>query len=92
MLCNGDSMLVSDTKGVNLLIDGGEDKDILLPYLLDRGINKLEYMIISHFDSDHYGGLVDLLGKIKIKNIIISKQCEQSRRKSDLHNRFMMQI
>ena len=28
-------------------------KNILLPYLLDRGIRTVDYAVISHFDSDH---------------------------------------
>lgn len=28
-------------------------KNILLPYLLDRRIDKMDYMIFSHFDTDH---------------------------------------
>ena len=39
-----------------ILIDGGEfeeGKKILLPYLLNRKIKVVDYIIISHFDSDH---------------------------------------
>jgi len=71
-------MLITTTKGKTILIDGGEDNDILLPYLLDKKIRQIDYIIISHFDSDHYAGLTDLLGKIKIKNIIISKQSKKN--------------
>ena len=28
-------------------------KNILLPYLLNRGVKTIDYMMISHFDSDH---------------------------------------
>ncbi len=28
----------------------------IIPYILDRGFTKLDYIIISHFDSDHCGG------------------------------------
>jgi len=75
---NGDSMLITTKYGKRMLIDGGEDNDILLPYLLNRGIKKIDYLIISHFDSDHYAGITSILGKIRIKNIIISKQCEKN--------------
>ncbi len=30
-------------------------KNILLPYLLNRRIDTLDYAIISHFDTDHCG-------------------------------------
>jgi len=71
-------MLITTKKGKTILIDGGEDNNILLPYLLDKGIKRIDYIIISHFDSDHYAGIVPILGKIKINNIIISKQSEKN--------------
>jgi len=71
-------MLITTKMGKRILIDGGEDNNILLPYLLDRNVKKIDYVIISHFDSDHYAGIVPILGKIKIKNMVISKQNEQS--------------
>ena len=49
----GDSTLIISPKGKTMLIDAGEDKQIVLPYLLDRGIKKIDYILISHFDSDH---------------------------------------
>ena len=44
-----------------ILVDGGGSelsnfdvgKNTLLPYLLDRGYTKIDYLFISHFDSDH---------------------------------------
>lgn len=78
MLGSGDSMLITTKMGKRILIDGGEENNILLPYLLDRKINRVDYIIISHFDSDHYAGIVPILGKIKVQNIVISKQSEQN--------------
>lgn len=34
--------------------------------------------MVSHFDTDHCGGLLYLLEKIKVKNVIIGKQFENS--------------
>ena len=45
-------------------------------YLLDRKIISLDYICISHFDSDHCDGFKYLLKNIKVKNIILSKQYE----------------
>ncbi len=56
--------------------DVGEN--ILLPYLLDRGIKKLDYAIISHFDSDHCDGILYIMEKIRVENVIITKQAENS--------------
>lgn len=75
----GDSTLIVTPKNKKILIDGGEGKtNILLPYLLDRRINRIDYIIISHFDSDHCNGLIEVIEKMKVKNIVISKQSEES--------------
>ena len=52
-------------------------ENTLLPYLLDRGVRKIDYIMISHFDADHCQGLLAILNSIKVKNIIISKQAEK---------------
>lgn len=57
----GDSTLIVTPHNKTILIDGGgsenSDYDIgkntLLPYILDRGYNTIDTIIISHFDSDH---------------------------------------
>lgn len=51
---------------------------MLFPYLLDRKINSLDYVIISHFDSDHYKGLEYVIKNMQVKTVIIPKQFEES--------------
>lgn len=83
----GDSSLIITPKNKVILIDGGgspnENYDVgkstLVPYLLDRGITKVDYMMISHFDNDHVGGLMYVLKSLKVKNILISKQFKESK-------------
>ncbi len=80
----GDSTLIITPNDKKILIDGGGSttynvgKNILYPYLLDRKISKLDYVIISHFDQDHVDGILYLLQKFKIDRIIIGKQLEIS--------------
>ena len=68
----GDSALIKFDDGEKMLIDCGSDKKILsklglyLPFY-DRTI---DYLLISHFDLDHYGGCVDVLKRYDVKNII----------------------
>ena len=84
------SVIITPLKKV-VIIDGGEgnsDKydygeNVVLPYLLDRKIGTIDYMIISHFDSDHVGGLISIMGKIRIKSAIISMQSEDSQNFQD---------
>ncbi len=82
----GDSTLIITPSNKKILIDsGGQEtgnfdvgKSTLVPYLLDRGINSIDYICISHFDSDHCKGFIYLLNHIRVKNIIFSKQPESS--------------
>ena len=83
----GDSSLIVTPNGKTVLIDGGGSEfsnefdigeKVLLPYLLNRKIKKIDYMLISHFDSDHCEGLLYLMQHIKVKKVIIGKQCEVS--------------
>ena len=53
-------------------------KNTVLPYLLDRRITKLDYIFISHFDQDHIEGLLYVMKEIKVKNVIVGKQFENS--------------
>lgn len=69
----GDSMLIQTPSHKTVLVDGGGSEtgsfDIgektLLPYLLDKGILKIDYMLFSHFDSDHCQRINNCYGKIK---------------------------
>lgn len=74
----GDSCLVTTEKGKTLLIDGGEEENTVITYLLKNRIGKLDYIMVSHFDTDHCGGLFEILQNIKVKNVIIGKQFEDS--------------
>lgn len=80
----GDSCLIITPNNAKILVDGGgsETYDIgentLLPYLLNRGIKKIDYIMCSHFDTDHVGGIKTILANLKVKNLVISKQKEQT--------------
>ena len=71
----GDSCLIITPNNKKVLIDGGEGKpEVLLSYLLDKRIKNIDYIIISHFDSDHCNGLLEVIKNLNIKNVLISKQ------------------
>ena len=73
----GDSCLIhgQDNK-YNILIDTGGSlysdiaKKKLIPYFQKDGIKKLDLVIISHLDYDHYGALESLKSNFKILKII----------------------
>lgn len=83
MLGNGDCCVIKTPGGKCIIIDGGNNvdydygKNVVIPYLLDRKITKIDYLMISHFDSDHCGGLFAVLENLKVDKIIIGKQLEE---------------
>jgi len=79
----GDATLIQDMNNKVVLIDTGPRryvnskqpyfnvaKSVILPYLQKEGINSIDLLIITHFDLDHYGGLISLAQSIPIKMII----------------------
>lgn len=82
----GDSCLIITPKHKTILIDGGGSElgsfdvgeNTLVPYLLNRKIKTLDYVMISHFDTDHVGGILTVLEKLTVKTVIIAKQGENS--------------
>ena len=67
----GDCSLIITNSNKTILIDGGGNdgydvgKNVLVPYLMDRKIMRIDYMIISHFDSDHVGRASNSYAAIK---------------------------
>ena len=82
----GECTFIVTPQNKTILIDGGGSnigdfdvgKNTLLPYILDRGYNSINYIFISHFDSDHVGGILTILEKIKVGQVVINKQIENS--------------
>ena len=83
----GDCTFIRTPYGKSIIIDGGGSniasdfnggKSTLLPYVLDRGYTKIDFVVISHMDNDHVGNLFTILEELKVKQVIISKQGEES--------------
>lgn len=77
----GDSIFMQLPGNQVILIDGGGsigynariDERIILPFLLSRGITKIDLLVISHFDIDHVQGLIPLIKNFNVKNIWVPK-------------------
>ena len=63
----GDGIFISTSEGGMLFVDGGSSskknvgKNILMPFLKYKGVEKIDYWFLSHLDSDHYNGFVECL-------------------------------
>lgn len=82
----GDCTFIVTPMHKTILIDGGGStsnsydvgKDTLIPYILDKGYRKIDYLFISHFDQDHVGGILSVLEELRVGKIYITKQGETS--------------
>lgn len=85
MYGQGDCTIIRTKYNKAILIDSGEGnsekydygKSVVLPYLLAHHISKIDYLILSHFDSDHAGGAFYILENLKVENIVIGVQAEK---------------
>jgi beta-lactamase superfamily II metal-dependent hydrolase len=52
--------VLAESDGHYMLIDGGDNKhsSFVVSYLKEHGIDKLDYVIVSHYDSDHLSGVI----------------------------------
>lgn len=68
----GDATLIT-YKGQAMLIDGGDNSKgtAIQYYLKEQGIDTLDYVVATHPDADHIGGLDVVIYKFDCKNIIM---------------------
>ena len=80
---NADCFLIKTPQNKYFMIDTGKSpyksgnsqaKIIVLKYLKDRGIKTLEGLIVTHFDNDHSGGVVDILENIKVNKMYLNNE------------------
>ena len=73
--------------GENLLYDGGNRShaDEVVQYLKNQQVETINYMISSHYDEDHLGGLVKCLDTFEVEHVLGSDYVHTS----DLFNIFM---
>ena len=67
----GDAILI-ETEGHSVLVDSGYDdtSDVILDYLAEREIRRLDYMILTHFDKDHVGGADRILEAVEVSEVL----------------------
>lgn len=63
-----------------VLIDAGEEADgyKVIEFLKAEGIEKIDTMIITHFDPDHVGGADVVINNIKVDNVIEANYSKKS--------------
>jgi competence protein ComEC len=78
----GDSALVTMPDGETLLIDGGGSiidttrrigETVVSEYLWWRGLDQIDYILVTHADADHIDGLNDVLKNFTVRNALIAR-------------------
>lgn len=73
----GDCILIKMPSGDAALVDCGSSNitnvgsNCIIPMLNYYGIRNIEYVFLSHADSDHINGVADLIEKGRVKHIIL---------------------
>ena len=75
----GDAIFIDGFATKNILIDAGRKgfgkqagKYIMSPFLLEKGIKKINYLMLSHQDADHVGGVKYLLQNFQVDSLVTS--------------------
>ena len=74
-----DAILISNNDKY-IMIDTGEENlsQEILNYFKNNNIEKLDYLIITHFDKDHVGSASHIIDNIEVENVIQSNYPKES--------------
>ena len=82
----GDSILIQAPGGKNMLVDGGTKGQgaKVVSFLKSKGVKRLDYVVATHPDADHIGGLIAVLNAFPVTNFIDSGHVHTSQTYYDL--------
>ncbi|MGI5837762.1 MAG: ComEC/Rec2 family competence protein [Chloroflexota bacterium] len=79
-----DSIFIRSSSGRTMLVDAGNEKAdverVILPYLRYRGVSSLDYLVLTHPDQDHVGGMPALLDSFPVSTFIDPVHPEETNR------------
>lgn len=69
----GDAILLQPAGAPAVLVDGGPPGDGLAEKLEEAGVDRLGAAVVSHDQSDHIGGIEELLGRLPVARIVYGR-------------------
>lgn len=86
----GDCIFLQTENGASYLTDGGSSsvskvgKYRMIPFLKYQGASQIKAVFVSHADSDHYNGIVELLEQaelegIRVENLVLTDIADECR-------------
>ncbi|MCL4458951.1 MAG: MBL fold metallo-hydrolase [Chloroflexi bacterium] len=74
----GDAIFVKSPSGRTMLVDAGDSRAIaervILPYLAQHGIGRLDYVVLTHPHQDHVGGMPTVLERMMVGTAVFTGQ------------------
>ncbi len=69
----GDAILLQPAHAAPVLVDGGPPGDELIAKLRDEGVDALGFAVVTHEQSDHAGGIGELLGHFPVAGLLYAR-------------------
>ncbi len=75
----GDMTLITTPAGKNIFVDVGPPdfvrsfRKTALPYLADKGVRKIDYLVITHAHNDHFGGVWHAFAQLDVQRVVVSR-------------------
>ncbi|HEY5708407.1 MAG TPA: MBL fold metallo-hydrolase, partial [Solirubrobacterales bacterium] len=69
----GDAILLQPARGPAVLVDGGPPGDDLATKLRAAGVSSLGVAVVTHEQSDHAGGIEELLGRFPVAELAYAR-------------------
>ncbi len=75
----GDMTLITTPRGENIFVDVGPPdfvrsfRKTALPYLADRGVRQIDYLVITHAHNDHFGGVWHAFAELDVRKVVVSR-------------------
>ena len=88
---HADSAFICTPGGTTLLIDGGmrsayrdDGEYVVLPWLYGHQVRHLDYVVATHAEADHAGGLLRVLDRMSVGALVLSENRPQPGREAPL--------
>lgn len=69
----GDATYIELPNGTNVLVDGGPSGEPIYKFLKEKGVTKIDHLVLTHPHSDHYRGLKKVFTAFDVKNYYDTK-------------------
>lgn len=79
----GDAILFQPARAPAVLVDGGPPGGFLAEKLREAGADRLGVAVVTHEQSDHAGGIEELLGRFPVERLIYARLSRRLRGKAE---------